>query len=106
MCTILTVNTFSGNAAMPQRDSKRWVQSNKCLHPANGKVSISAGLHKGPCLLHIASTLRRNETMLSLCLVCFLLVLLFFFLLPWKLEIYAHAPCLLALISLYITCTS
>ncbi len=41
---------------------------------------------------------------LCLCLVCFLLVFLVFFLLPWKLEIYAHAPCLLALISLYITC--
>ena len=51
--------------------------------------------------------LRHYETMssLCLCLVCFLLVFLVFLLLPWKLEVDAHAPCLLALISLYITCT-
>ncbi len=61
MCTILTVNTFSGNAAMPQRDSKRWVQSNKCLHPANGKVSISAGLHKKGLVCFISP--RRSGVM-------------------------------------------
>ena len=46
----------------------------------------------------------ENASSLGLCLVCFLLVFLVFLLLPWKLEVYAHAPRLLALISLYITC--
>ncbi len=53
MCTILTTNGLSANAAMQRRDSKSWVQSNQFIQQMTKHLSqlgCTEGLSASYCL--------------------------------------------------------